>query len=504
MTEGKHSTKGAAVLEYPSSGREDGLSEDQKVKEWVKCGESLEYYLTHYTKYQDAVEQEVKFWEPHPHLLNLVRLVQEWFDTRPRQPRYIIIFKSKKVFTTTLLAGIATWLAMFHEETKGLEQSIGAREAKDFLDKTRFINKNYPAWMRLKQYPDQDDLLGFPALNSQILAIPSSETAGRGADSTFVFIDEWEFHRNALENYAAIQSAMARGGLLIGVSTVDKTDMESFAKRLWADAKAGKNGFIPLFWDYFTVPYRNKDTWERDTASLPRWKAEQEYPRSEEEALSPPQTLGFFDFNLLDKLMAETKEPIEQRYGGKVRIWKPPVFEKRYILSIDPSSGRDDPAAGVLGDKLEDVACFHGKLSLDEQAKFAWELYQEYNKPLMVVERNAIGLTLIEKLRNLGVTNWYYSPNDKEKTNPGFWTGPNRDVMLVQYGEELHTRQRFCPIKEAIEEHYYFALIDGKPKAVKGKHDDWVMVRAILTQGLKNMPVAAGMVMSVPYRERWR
>ena len=240
------------------------------------------------------MQQQTIKWQRHEHLLQLIDLVQGWYDTRPRQPRYIIVFKSKKVFVTTLLSGIASWLVTFNGNTKGLEQSIGSREAIDFLSKSRFINEHLPPFLRLKAQPNQDDFYGFPATGSQIAALPSSETAGRGADSSFVFLDEWEFHRNAVENYAAIQSSMARGGLLIGVSTVDKTDMDTFAKGIWYEAHKGTNGFIPLFWNYFVVPYRNEETYQRDTASLPQWKREQEFPRNEKEALSAPKALGFF------------------------------------------------------------------------------------------------------------------------------------------------------------------------------------------------------------------
>lgn len=465
--------------------------------EWRKCQKNLLYYLTHYVYIEDAVTQKIILWVPHPHLLQLITLVQEWFDQKSRNPCYIIVFKSKKVFTTTLLSGIASWLVSFNQSTKGLTQSIGISEATDFLNKIRFITEHHPEFMRLKALPNRDTDLGFPATSSLIKALPSTETAGRGADSTFVFLDEWEFHRNAESNYAAIQSSMARGGLLIAVSTPDKTDLDTYPKKIWRGSPA--NGFTRLFWGYFVVPYRNEDTYQRDTASLPAWRAEGEFARNEKEALSAPKTLGYFQHDILEKYLELCRDPIETKYGGRIRIWRPSITNRSYVFAIDSSEGVEDPAVGIIGDKTEDAACFNGKISLDEQAKIANELYKEYNEPLMIIENNAGGLTLIEKLKNLGVTNWYYSPTDKEKRKPGIHTGPNRELILTQHAESIHLRQRDIPIRDCIEQHYDFAWINNKPQAVKGKHDDWVMCEAILEQGLKLKPPGVVRISSYKY-----
>ena len=94
--------------------------------EWRKCQKSLLYYLTHYVRIEDRVEQKAINWQAWAHLLQLVELVQEWYDRHPREPLYIIIFKSRQVGASTTLSGIANWLVTFSSNTKGILQSKGA------------------------------------------------------------------------------------------------------------------------------------------------------------------------------------------------------------------------------------------------------------------------------------------------------------------------------------------------------------------------------------------
>ncbi len=470
-------------------------------KEIQKCRKDLLYYLTHYVTIQDAASQRLITWQPQAHLMELIKPVQEWYDCHPRKPRYFIVFKSRKVYATSLLSGIANWLLTFNESTQGLMLSQGEKEAKLFLGRSKFINDHHPPFLKLKAMPDQDDVLGFPATNGQITALPSTDKAGKSFDATFVFCDEWEEHPKARENFASVQPAMARGGLFIAVTTIVKADFTSFAKEIWEGAKRGTNGFTPIFWGYYDVPGRTPETYQRDTAAFADWQREQEYPRTEKECFSSPKVLGYFNHDILEKYLELCRDPIETRYGGLIRIWKPAITNRKDVFAVDTSEGREDPAVGIIGDATGDKACFNGKISTEEQSKLIWELYNEYNEPLMVVENNsACGGSLIEKLKALGVENWYYSPADKEHKKPGFHTGTQRALMLTQHAESIHLRQRDIPIKDCILQHFDFATIDGKPQAVGGKHDDWVMCEAILGQGLKIKPQGAVTMSTAKYR----
>ena len=414
---------------------------------------------------------------------------------------YVLLFKSRQIGASWSLAAYAAWICCFSESVKVLELSKKEDDAAELLEKTRFIISQHPEWLKLKLNPDQQGTIGLPATYSKIQALPSTKDAGRSTDATLVICDEWEYHPYAEENFAAVKPTIDAGGKLVAVSTVDKLNQDSFPKRIWRGSKAGDNNFKTIFYGWTAVPTRDDAWYKRATQGLPDWQREAEYPATEDEALSLPSTTCFFDMDALKEMIEECRKPIDERYGGKVKIYQRPVADRKYCFAIDTSEGQDDPSCGVIADWQSemDVASFHGKMSYDEQAKIAFELYQEYNEPFMAVERNAGGMTLIEKLSNMGVDNWYHTSKDKL----GWQTNTSsRPVMLNELAEGIYQRLKRIPMREAIQEFLSFSWIDGKPQAVSGAHDDWVIAHAILGQIRKEFRHPATVrVHSGKYRE---
>tara|TARA_Y100000310_G_scaffold259556_1_gene268269 strand:+ start:1619 stop:2794 length:1176 start_codon:yes stop_codon:yes gene_type:complete len=389
-----------------------------------------------------------------------------------------------------------------------LELSKKEDDASDFLGKSKFINEMLPDFLRLKLDPDQASLLGFPATHSRIRAHPSTEHAGRSTDATLVVTDEWEFfpHDYAEGNFAAVKPTIDKGGIFIGATTVDKTKMDSFPKKIWREAKNGENNFHRLGWWYFVVPERTEETWEEDTKGLADWQKEGEYPRNEDEAFSSPKSTCFFNRDAIAEMIKECYEPIEVRHGGLVKIYRNSVAGRRYVFAVDASTGQYDPSASIVADwqTNEDVATVYGRIPTDQLARLLFELYEEYNNAFIAVERNAAGVLLIEKLLDMGVDNWYYCDNGKQK--PGWWTsgtksgGGTRLMMLGELGDDISERQKRIPMRGALDEFLSFSWVDGKPQAIRGAHDDWVMAEAILGQVRKMMPAGNIKVASFKYR----
>ncbi len=74
--------------------------------------------------------------------------------------------------------------------------------------------------------------------------------------------------------------------------------------------------------------------------------------------------------------------------------------------------------------------------------------------------------------------------------------------MLNEFAEELSQRLVRIPIREALSEFLNFQWIEGKAQAVRGTHDDWVMVHAQLCQIRKSLkPKAVARASSFEYRE---
>ena len=395
-------------------------------------------------------------------------------------------------------------MCTFFESTRVLESSQREVDANEILGKSRFINDNHPNFLRLKLEPDQASLLGFSATHSRIRSLPSTSGAGRSTDATMVFCDEWEFHDDSEKNFAAVKPTIDKGGIFIGASTVDKTNMNSFPKKIWAGAKNKDNNFIAIFWDYFVVPERTDKTYKLHTKDLEDWQKEAEYPKNEAEALSAPKTISRFDVNALVEMLKECVSPIRIEYNGWVKIYKESVAGRRYCFPIDPSEGSYDPSLGVIIDSQthEEVAKYSGKIPIDDQARIGWDLYQRYNNAFTAVERNASGLTLIEKLKNMGLTNWYFC--DKQKTKAGWWTSSaNRGLMIQDLAENIRLRQYRIADAEEVQEFQSFIRTEKHPDGIArgGCHDEAPIVWGIYTQARKVIPSGDMKVIHLKYNQ---
>jgi len=392
----------------------------------------------------------------------------------------------------------------FFESSKALESSQKEDDANEILARSKFINENHPDFLRLKLDPSQASLVGYPATHGRIRALPSTSAAGRSTDATLVFPDEWEFHDDAEKNFAAVKPTIDKGGIFIGASTVDKTNVNSFPKKIWAQAKAGENNFIPIFWGYFVVPERTEETYENDVRGLEDWQKEGEYPRNEDEAMSAPKTLSRFNVEALKEMKGECISPIRIEYNGWVKIYKEPVAGRKYCFPIDPSEGSYDPSLGVIIDSQtnEEVAKIYGKIPLDDQARIDYDLYERYYHPYIAPERNASGLTLIEKLRDMGITNFYFC--DKQGEKPGWWTSSaNRGVMIQDLAENIRLRQYRIADEEEINELQSFIRTEKHPDGIArgGCHDEAPIVWAIYSQIRKSMRMGEMRVTSWKYSD---
>src|SRR3990172_1551228 len=126
------------------------VNEYQADLEFRKCRMSLMYYLTHYVIIQDRVLQEQVAWQDWAHLTHLVNLVQAWADKKPREPMYLVIFKSRQMGASTIITAIGVWLATFFDSTKVIFQSKDERTASEMLERARFICEHHPKYLRLK------------------------------------------------------------------------------------------------------------------------------------------------------------------------------------------------------------------------------------------------------------------------------------------------------------------------------------------------------------------
>ena len=457
--------------------------------------------MVNYGSINDAVRGRIKF-TPFPHLVDFAQLLLIY--------DLLLFLKARQVCFTWFVSHYAIWRSLLQEGSKGLVLSKSEDAASEVISYARFIYSKLPSPLQVPLGKDQSGLLTFPVMGSQIRALASTETAGIGfGDASYVILDEFAFHPYARENYAEIKPMIDAGQgrkLIIG-SAPNKLASDTKFNELWFCAKEGTNNFVPKFWSYNVMPYRNKEWFEQQRREYDTLELVTRYPKTEEEALSSTRDLCRFDTDAVNELIADARswKPLEERANGIVKIYKRPVAGEKYVFAIDPSEGGYDPSVGILFDwrTNEEVAEYHGNISVDEQARISWELYKEYNEAYCAPERNADGRRLIEKLLGYGVQNFYYETKDVRKEKPGWWTsGVSRPVLIGDLAEMIFKRNVRIHNPLALSQFLTFIRTQRKPEgeATRGANDDYVMAIGIAEQIRKQMPVGKIQVTSFKYR----
>jgi len=138
-------------------------------REYLKCVEQPTHFMTKYCTIQHPKRGKVKF-DLYPFQQ---KCVNEFKDNR-----YNIILKARQLGISTLSAGYALWLMLFHNDKNILVIATGKDTAKNLVTKVSVMYEGLPTW--LKTQTEEMNKLSIRFKNgSQIKAIASNESAGR-------------------------------------------------------------------------------------------------------------------------------------------------------------------------------------------------------------------------------------------------------------------------------------------------------------------------------------
>lgn len=183
----------------------------------------------------------------------------------------------------------------------------------------------------------------------------------------------------------------------------------------------------------------------------------------------------------IDQFREMTEEPKEIIEGCE--IYEYPRDDIKYQMGVDPSEGSVDPSAiSVVGQDGKKVAKFSGYISIPELAEKVKFLYYKYNKALIIPEVNAIGMGLLQEIKNLKV---YYRKHfdykeRKQTKKIGFKTTSSSKASLISHFQDL-LRKGYPKIydEDTVEEMQTFVWNDMAAQkgasAEPNCHDDNIM-----------------------------
>jgi hypothetical protein len=345
--------------------------------------------------------------------------------------------------------------------------------------------------------------IAFPALDSEYRVESAADrNAGRGLTISNLHCSEVaRWPGDAAETLQGLRAAMPPTGELV----LESTPMGAGGCfwREWQDA--GPSGtvrhFFPWWWEPAYVGMEVGEAtlteverrlvhqhglshaqigFRRDLERNFRGLAKQEYAEDENECfLSSGDCV--FDRQAIDDRARELQEPMAHRLGGQTRIWYPPVTGRRYLVAADPAGGgtEGDYSAIQVIDLETGLQCAEVKSKMGgmELASAVAALGEEYNRALVVVERNNHGSGILAYLT--GVCRY---PHIYKQGGEQGWltTSLSRPRIVGGLGAAIVDMPSIFSSERLLKECRTFVRHrNGKTAAQHGEHDDCVMAMAI-------------------------
>lgn len=397
--------------------------------------------------------------------------------------RFTIVLKFRQAGVTELISLYCLWLAMFHSHKNIVIISIKDRVAKKVLKKIKFMYNNLPPHLKVGVANGRGSDIGTASelefsTGSIISSIPTTEEAGRSEAISLLVMDEAAIVRWADRIWAASFPTLSTGGSAIINSTA--YGVGNFFHKLWVNAFAGGNRFVPIRLLWNMHPERNQAWYDEQRSILgPR--------RTAQEIDGNFLTAGSTVFDLVDIRAIEESIPKykirDVRYNGMLKVYKKPKKGQKYYLGADISTGRsrDYSTFIILNAAGETMAVFKGKVPIKRFARILFKWGATYNNALIASESNDIGLGVASDLQDWNYPNLYYSvqlirekgkKRPKKEKIPGWYTTKkNRPIIIAELEEDIRNDNIIIKDEWFTQEAYTF-IYDSRNKPVAMNKDN--------------------------------
>jgi hypothetical protein len=456
------------------------LTKKQILAEIVKCGKDPDYFINSYAR----ISHPIKGLVPFNTYDFQTQLLSDFNDYR-----FNIILKARQLGISTITAAYVSWMMLFHRDKNILVMATKFQTAANLVKKVKAIIKNLPDWMQIASI-SIDNRTSFELSNgSQIKASTTSGDAGRSEALSLLVIDEAAHVEGLDELWTGLYPTLSTGGRCIALSTPN--GVGNWFHQTYVDAEADVNDFHPTVLPWDVHPDRDLEWFEEETKNMSRRQVAQEYEcnfnMSGETVIHPED---------MEKIKANLKDPkYKTGFDRNFWIWEEFQPDASYLLVADVSRG-DDKDSSVFHifklETMEIVAEYKSKITPDLFANMLNEVGKEFGNCLLVVENNSVGYAVLEKLRDLGYPNLYFSIKStheyveqylgevQSNAVAGFSTTSKTRPLIVAKMEEF-IRNKLVTIYSSrlFNELETFVWHNGRPQAMRMYNDDLVMALAI-------------------------
>jgi hypothetical protein len=462
----------------------ESVPTEQERIEMLKCAGSAEYFIHHYCRIYNATTGE---WVPFglwPAQFETLEVIDA--------SRLVIALKARQLGLSWLVLGYALWRMIYCAAATVLLFSRRDEEAIHLLsDRLTGMYNRLPGYLRY----DLDQRRPLESVESNqhewqlsngsvARAFPTS--AGDSYTASLAIVDEADLVPDLGRLMGAVKPTIDGGGRMILLSRSDKSEPDSYFKRLYLAAKRGENAWAPVFLPWYVRPERD-DAWYEEqkqhslsaTGSLD--DLFEQYPATDTEAIAPRSLDKRIPAVWLEQCYQPPHEGIAADGMPAVpglTVFKAPVRGRLYVGGADPAEGNptsDDSAATFMDRSTgEEVALLRGKFEPDTFASYIGEAGEWFNRADVLVERNNHGHAVLSNLKRenrVGVI-------DGRDEKPGWLTtGAGKAALYVIAAEAYRDGDT---ILHSQSSYMQLASIEGATlNAPKGQHDDLAVSNAL-------------------------
>ena len=420
----------------------------------------------------------------------------------------VIVPKARQLGISTLIRAYFFWKAYCSEHPQPYAVMSHTRASAEGLNKMdKVFYKNLPPKYRVP----------LSKLNTRHMVFQESGASmdiytagGRGGTRSFAaaaaHLSEFAFYPNQSETLAEVEATVGDGQIIIE-STADAPG-DRFHELILASQRGETDWTVAFYgWDlkpeYRQTPPRNYRLtsveqklmdehhldlkqlyWrKRKVATLGIEKFRREFPLTVEESFAA-STVPYFD---LEKLEGIEPIPLGTRAHRRVESPNP---QEEYVIGCDVSAGvgSDYSAVTILSLATREPV-YHFESNTVTPSQLADELLrlaQKYNQPLMLIEGNSYGGTVLSLLEQAGYKKLWTDHNGRP-----FMTRVNTRIKVFELLRNRIESEMFTRLDERLLNQLKACIWSAqrqRPDHPKNANDDLLMSFALALWACKDIP----------------
>jgi Terminase large subunit, T4likevirus-type, N-terminal/Terminase RNaseH-like domain len=458
-------------------GVKEQFSQEQ-VDEWSRCAIDPVYFIKTYCKIVHVDRGIITF-----EMYDFQEEIIETYFTE----RKVIVKLPRQMGKTTTTAAFFIWYILFQSHKVCAILANKAPMAQEILNRIQLMYENIPSYMQqgIVEWNKRSITL---ENGSRILAAATSSSAIRGYSLSMVFMDEFaHVPNNIAEEFFTSTFPTLSSGKETKILMASTPKGLNHYCQFWADAKSGKNDFVPVEYAWNKVPDRDLAWFEEQRRTLGEQKFRQEVLC---EFLGSSDTL--ISGATLALMVLNKKNPIIN--DGGWNVYEHPQQDHAYVICVDPARGLDQDASAfwvidISQIPYRGVAEYHSaSIAPMVFPNMIYNAAIKYNRAFVLIEINDNGQQIVDMLHyDLEYEN-IFKLESSQKTGAKVAGGYKKGVRLGLRMTESVKRIGCLNLKTLLEQNklliHDFETISELStftqqlqtyKAEEGKHDDLAM-----------------------------